>query len=77
MEKRQSKIEQLVKMALHFMPVSSRSSGMMSTLGSFHPNISAGSPYTGTGKSHTHKGHVRAIKKHQRYRAFQKSLRRG
>jgi len=33
-------------------------------------------PYSGNGKSKTHKSNVRKIKKHQRYRAHMKSIKK-
>ena len=72
-QKHKTRAQILIAKALQFLPASTRSGGMTS-LGS-HYSIPNTIPYTGTGRSHTHKGHVRATKKAQRRRAFYKSLR--
>ena len=72
-QKHKSKAQQLIAAALQLLPASTRSGGM-SGHGSYYP-IPSTIPYGGTGRSHSHKGYVRTIKKAQRRRAFYKSLR--
>jgi len=42
----------------------------------FAAGMSSGVPYVGNGRSKSHKGHVRKIKKAQRRRAHMRSLRK-
>jgi len=71
--------EILIRWALKMMPASSRS-GAYSGIGSFTP-VSLNKGYFTSRQSSKlgrikHTAEVRSIKKHQRYRAYQKSLRR-
>lgn len=72
-QKHKTRVQELIAAALRFLPASTRS-GAMTSLDSYY-TVPSSIPYSGTGRSHSHRGHVRVTKKRQRRRAFYKSLR--